>query len=327
MLPVAQPRGRAGQQGAPADAAGGRLRAGHPAGHADRGDGQRRRQGHPGGAGRVGTPPGAGAADRHRLAVPGDHPADHRLRRSGCARDSPRDVVTVFIPEYVVGRWWENLLHNQSALRLKGRLLFEPGVMVTSVPWQLESSQQPNLDRLDATLSRGPARGPRGPRHPADAPAADAGRATSGPADGGGGGAGVLDAGRPRMRPDADGAGARPDRADRRPRSRTAGTAWAGHDGPGRLRPARAAGGAGGRRGHRGAPQLPARRRGRGARALAGPGRAAVPVRRTGPLRRLRPAARRAGRAARLEGRRRARAAGAARPGSPTRRSPTWAYG
>ncbi|MBQ6641846.1 MAG: APC family permease [Saccharopolyspora sp.] len=55
-------------------------------------------------------------------------------------RNSPRDVVTVFIPEYVVGHWWEQLLHNQSALRLKGRLLFEPGVMVTSVPWQLASS-------------------------------------------------------------------------------------------------------------------------------------------------------------------------------------------
>jgi hypothetical protein len=49
-------------------------------------------------------------------------------------------VVTVFVPEYVVGRWWENLLHNQSALRLKTRLRFEPGVMVTSVPWQLASS-------------------------------------------------------------------------------------------------------------------------------------------------------------------------------------------
>ncbi|RJQ82280.1 APC family permease [Pseudonocardiaceae bacterium YIM PH 21723] len=53
---------------------------------------------------------------------------------------NPRDVVTVFIPEYVVGRWWEQVLHNQSALRLKGRLLFQPGVMVTSVPWQLQSS-------------------------------------------------------------------------------------------------------------------------------------------------------------------------------------------
>jgi amino acid transporter len=56
-------------------------------------------------------------------------------------RDSPRDVVTVFIPEYVVGHWWEQLLHNQSALRLKGRLLFTPGVMMTSVPWQLRSSE------------------------------------------------------------------------------------------------------------------------------------------------------------------------------------------
>ncbi|HEY8111267.1 MAG TPA: APC family permease, partial [Actinomycetes bacterium] len=58
-----------------------------------------------------------------------------RLRSS-----NPRDVITVFIPEYVVGRWWEQLLHNQSPLRLKLRLLFEPGVMVTSVPYQLDSS-------------------------------------------------------------------------------------------------------------------------------------------------------------------------------------------
>jgi amino acid transporter len=54
---------------------------------------------------------------------------------------SPRDVVCVFIPEYVVGRWWEHLLHNQSAFRLKARLLFRPGVMVTSVPWQLGSAE------------------------------------------------------------------------------------------------------------------------------------------------------------------------------------------
>ena len=54
--------------------------------------------------------------------------------------DAPRDVVMVFIPEYVVGRWWEQVLHNQSALRLKSRLLFQRGVIVASVPWQLESS-------------------------------------------------------------------------------------------------------------------------------------------------------------------------------------------
>jgi amino acid transporter len=60
----------------------------------------------------------------------------------GISRQSPRDLVSVYIPEYVVGHWWEQLLHNQSALRLKGRLLFTPGVMVTSVPYQLESSDR-----------------------------------------------------------------------------------------------------------------------------------------------------------------------------------------
>ncbi|MBA9004553.1 APC family permease [Thermomonospora cellulosilytica] len=73
-------------------------------------------------------------------------------------RRSPRDVVTVFIPEYVVGHWWEHLLHNQSALRMKARLLFVPGVMVTSVPWQLKSS-----DRLK---QRPEAAGPGSVRRP-----------------------------------------------------------------------------------------------------------------------------------------------------------------
>ena len=63
---------------------------------------------------------------------------------------SPRDVVTVFIPEYVVGHWWEQLLHNQSALRLKGRLLFQPGVMVTSVAYQLRSSDRLRDDETGA---------------------------------------------------------------------------------------------------------------------------------------------------------------------------------
>lgn len=58
------------------------------------------------------------------------------------SNEAPRTVVTVFIPEYVVGHWWEGLLHNQSALRLKTRLLFMPNVMVTSVPWQLNSSER-----------------------------------------------------------------------------------------------------------------------------------------------------------------------------------------
>ncbi len=56
-------------------------------------------------------------------------------------REGPRDLVVVYIPEYVVGHWWEHVLHNQTALRLKGRLLFTPGVVVASVPWQLASAE------------------------------------------------------------------------------------------------------------------------------------------------------------------------------------------
>jgi hypothetical protein len=69
-------------------------------------------------------------------------------------RDSPRELVVVFVPQYVVGHWWENALHNQSALRLRARLQFQPGVMITTVPWQLESS----VGRDDAD-ARGPAPG------------------------------------------------------------------------------------------------------------------------------------------------------------------------
>jgi amino acid transporter len=81
-------------------------------------------------------------------------------------RRSPRDVVTVFLPEYVVGHWWEHLLHNQSALRLKTRLLFQPGVMVTSVPWQLASSDR--LKGRPEPSAPGSARRPYGPEQDAE---------------------------------------------------------------------------------------------------------------------------------------------------------------
>jgi amino acid transporter len=66
---------------------------------------------------------------------------------------NPRGVVAVYIPEYVVGRWWEQILHNQTALRLKGRLLFTPGVMVTSVPYQLQGAEV-GKERDDWALQR-----------------------------------------------------------------------------------------------------------------------------------------------------------------------------
>jgi amino acid transporter len=48
------------------------------------------------------------------------------------------DTLTVVIPELVVHRWWEHLLHNQSALLLKARLLYRRNTVVTSVPWHLD---------------------------------------------------------------------------------------------------------------------------------------------------------------------------------------------
>jgi hypothetical protein len=55
-------------------------------------------------------------------------------------REHPGDVISVVIPEYVVEHWWEQALHNQTALRLKTRLRLEPSVVVTSVPWVLGSN-------------------------------------------------------------------------------------------------------------------------------------------------------------------------------------------
>ena len=49
----------------------------------------------------------------------------------------PTDTITVVLPEFVPGHWWEHLLHNQTALRLKAALLFHPGVIVANVPYHL----------------------------------------------------------------------------------------------------------------------------------------------------------------------------------------------
>jgi hypothetical protein len=51
---------------------------------------------------------------------------------------SPDDYVTVILPEFVPARWWQHLLHNQSALLIKGALLFRRNTVVTSVPFHLE---------------------------------------------------------------------------------------------------------------------------------------------------------------------------------------------
>ena len=52
------------------------------------------------------------------------------------------DIVTVLIPEFVVDHWWGHLLHNQTALLLKGRLLFRKGTVVTSLPYHLHEESR-----------------------------------------------------------------------------------------------------------------------------------------------------------------------------------------
>ena len=69
--------------------------------------------------------------------------------------ESPNDLIAVFVPQYVVGHWWEQILHNQSALRLKSRLLFSNSVMVISVPWQLESSESSLANDFDNEVTGG----------------------------------------------------------------------------------------------------------------------------------------------------------------------------
>jgi len=51
---------------------------------------------------------------------------------------SKRVVITIVLPEFVPAKWWQNLLHNQNTLYLKGALLFKRGIVVTNVPYHLE---------------------------------------------------------------------------------------------------------------------------------------------------------------------------------------------
>jgi amino acid transporter len=53
-------------------------------------------------------------------------------------RSSPNVIITIVLPEFVPAKWWQNLLHNQNTLFLKGALLFKKGVVVTNVPYHLE---------------------------------------------------------------------------------------------------------------------------------------------------------------------------------------------
>jgi hypothetical protein len=63
------------------------------------------------------------------------------------------DTVIVVLPEMVATRWWHQLLHNQTALRLKASLLYRPGIIVVNVPYHLRRSHRVRrAPRLGADL-------------------------------------------------------------------------------------------------------------------------------------------------------------------------------
>ncbi len=53
-------------------------------------------------------------------------------------RAEPEYTITVILPEFVTGNWWTNLLHNQTAMRIKGSLLQTPKTIVISIPYHVE---------------------------------------------------------------------------------------------------------------------------------------------------------------------------------------------
>jgi amino acid transporter len=57
---------------------------------------------------------------------------DHILEQGG-----ENHIVTIVLPEFIPARWWQHLLHNQTALLIKGAMLFRKNVIVTDVPYHL----------------------------------------------------------------------------------------------------------------------------------------------------------------------------------------------
>ena len=62
-----------------------------------------------------------------------------RVHRAHSASSAPIGMITIVIPEFVPRHWWQQVLHNQTALLVKGALLFRRGIVVVDVPFHLQS--------------------------------------------------------------------------------------------------------------------------------------------------------------------------------------------
>ena len=161
---------------APAHAAGARLRAGHPSGRARGGHGQRRRRRHPQARPRVGEAEDPRAAEGRRVAVPGDHQAGAGLRQAGAHPRTRATSSRCSSPSTSSGTGGSRCCTTRARCGSRRRLLFQPGVMVVSVPWQLKSSERVR-ERTELTPGadrRGYPSAPRDDRPAAPSPSAPA---------------------------------------------------------------------------------------------------------------------------------------------------------
>jgi len=61
--------------------------------------------------------------------------------RELAARRQPNEVMTIVVPQFVPEQGWHNILHAQTAIMLRFALLFQPGVVITSVPYQVRTEK------------------------------------------------------------------------------------------------------------------------------------------------------------------------------------------
>ena len=85
----------------------------------------------------------------------------------------PDKTLTVILPEMVPAHWWEQVLHNQTALRLKAALLFRPGIVVADVPYHLRRRRpappavvEPSDRRAQKLSTNGTSKPKQPPRKP-----------------------------------------------------------------------------------------------------------------------------------------------------------------
>lgn len=69
-------------------------------------------------------------------------------------QQNPEATINVVLPEYVPAHWWEQILHNQTALRIKAALLFRPGIVVTSVPYHTKRGSMPRRGLMSLFMRR-----------------------------------------------------------------------------------------------------------------------------------------------------------------------------